>query len=152
MKASQIQGMGSRFIKAIDLLNADTDEYHEISITIDRCVIEQVGQGGDQKPVLYFTELKKAMTLNKTNLTTLATNLGDETDDWSGQKVTLYVTQEPFNGQVYDVVRVKPRPRRPSGTASVSDTTRARRTLAAPPTPTPAAAEVKGFDPDEIPF
>lgn len=145
MRASQM--FPSRNLKAIDLLNPETNEYREATLTVDFCKVEPVGadQNGDQKPMLHFRETKKILPLNKTNLMTLASNLGDETDEWDGQRVTLYVTQEPFNGQVYDVVRVKPKPRTGAKTAAAAKT---------PPLAVVGAkpSEDKGFDPDEIPF
>lgn len=141
MRASQM--FPSRFLKSVDLVNPETEEFREANLTIESFAIEEVGQDGDQKPVLHFTETKKALTLNKTNLTTLANNIGDETDNWPGQRVTLYVTQDTYGGQTYDVVRVKAKPKGVAArTAAVAESAR-------PAKPAPAKGT---FDPDEIPF
>lgn len=134
----------SRFIKAVDLMNTETNEYREATLTVTECLVEPVGQDGDQKPVLHFNETKKMLPLNKTNLMTCASNLGDETDEWGGQKVTLYVTQEAFNGQTYDVVRVKPKPK---GRARTAETVPVPASIG-----TVGSKSKDGFDPDEIPF
>lgn len=48
------------------------------------------GRGGQQtKPCLHFKESAKKMVLNKTNAKTLAGELGPETDDWIGARVTI---------------------------------------------------------------
>ena len=68
-----------------------------------------VGQGeeAERKWVVYFNEVNKGLVLNKTNATSLAACLGDDTDEWEGQRVVLYPTEVNFSGRMVEAIRVK---------------------------------------------
>lgn len=93
----------SKWLTAADL------EDEDMVVTIKSLETESIGQKGDEedKPVLYFRELAKGLVLNKTNVTTIAKLLGDETNDWYGKKITLFPTQVDFQGKQVDAIRVK---------------------------------------------
>ncbi len=63
-----------------------------------------------QKIVLYFIGLKKAMPLNMTNFDAVADICGDDTEFWPGQKIELYPTTTQMGGKTVDCVRIR-RPR-----------------------------------------
>jgi hypothetical protein len=55
-----------------------------------------------------FNEFQKPMVLNVTNLKRLAKALGDDTDDWIGKQVILYVDPDiEFGGNVVGGLRIK---------------------------------------------
>ena len=63
-----------------------------IALTISAVSLENMnsGKGGAQtKPCLHFKERSKLMVLNKTNAKMLAGELGPETDNWIGARVTI---------------------------------------------------------------
>ncbi len=70
-----------------DMIGANT-----ITLTISGFSQEKMnsGRGGEQlKPCLHFKERSKLMVLNKTNAKMLAGELGPETDNWIGARVTI---------------------------------------------------------------
>ena len=93
----------SRFVRAADLKGTDS------TVTISRVVMESLGHGpdADSKPVVYFTDRKKALVLNRTNSAAIAKLYGSETEDWVGKSITLYPTETSFRGQQVPCVRVR---------------------------------------------
>ena len=63
-----------------------------ITLTISSVTLENMnsGKGGAQtKPCLHFAERNKLMVLNKTNAKLIAGELGPETENWKGARVTI---------------------------------------------------------------
>jgi len=61
---------------------------------IERIVIETLGQGDDQeiKPVMYFSSgPPKPMVVNNTNWTNVEAVYGDESDNWIGKTIEVWV-------------------------------------------------------------
>lgn len=55
-----------------------------------------------------FQEFAKPMVLNVTNLKRLAKALGDDTDEWMGKQVVIYVDPDiEFGGNVVGGIRIK---------------------------------------------
>jgi hypothetical protein len=93
----------SRYLAA-----ADVEELGgEVTYAIRRVVMEQVGQPKEDKAVVYFRQHKKGLVLNQTNNTRLISSLGDESDDWIGQNITLTVEQVPFQNKIVPAIRVR---------------------------------------------
>jgi hypothetical protein len=107
--------------------------------TIKGVELEAMQQSSDTKWVLYFREHAKGMVLNTTTIRVLEQAFGDDSNDWIGQKVMVYVDPNvSFQGRVVGGLRL----RGPS-----------KKAKAAPP-PTvvqQAAATDEHFD-DDIPF
>lgn len=66
-----------------------------LTLTISSCVLETMSSGAfsasELKPVVYFSEIKKGVVLNKTLAFQIAEILGTkETEQWAGKPVTLY--------------------------------------------------------------
>ena len=62
----------------------------------------------DYKWTIKFNEFAKPMVLNVTNLKRMAKALGDDTDDWIGNQVILFVDPDiEFGGNVVGGLRVK---------------------------------------------
>ena len=88
-------------------------------LTIRFFKIEEVGQDGQEKPVLYFNEETPGLVLNKTNSNIVSSVYGYETDEWVGKPLELYKDLVPFNGQIVAGIRVRippsPAPAGPKG-------------------------------------
>jgi hypothetical protein len=93
----------SRFLRAADIARAGG----EVDVVIDHVVVEEIGPDRDEKPVMYFRGRRQGLVLNKTNAARLAGSLGEEVDDWGGQRITLAVEQVPFGREIVDSVRVR---------------------------------------------
>lgn len=103
MRASDM--IESKYLKQADLKG------EEVIVTVER-----LGQGNvamDDKPeeikwMVKFKEFSKPMVLNSTNIRTLERLLGDETDDWVGKEVVLYVDENvSFGGELVGGLRLK---------------------------------------------
>jgi len=89
----------SNFLKAADLNGAQP------TVTISHIKTEEIGE--DRKMVLYFVGKEKGVVLNKTNATNIAAAYGPETDDWTGQKVTLFSSWVDFQGKSVEAIRIR---------------------------------------------
>lgn len=86
-------------------LKTDDVDRKGLELTITDVTEEEIVRG-EEKLVLYFEELDKGLPLNKTNATTLAEDLGDDTDDWRGAKVLLRREKTIYQGKKLDCLRV----------------------------------------------
>ena len=67
------------------------------------------GQEPKIKWSIAFEELDKPMVANKTNLKRIAKILGEESDEWIGQRICLYFDEEvEFGGEQVGGIRVRP--------------------------------------------
>lgn len=67
------------------------------------------GDDGQQKWVLYFREEQKGMALNVTTIRVLEKAFGDDSDNWVGKKVKVYVDPNvSFGGRVVGGLRLMP--------------------------------------------
>ena len=67
------------------------------------------GEEAEFKWLIRFSELPKPMVLNSTNIKRLARACGsDDTDDWTGKKVVVYVDPDvEFGGNVVGGLRIR---------------------------------------------
>jgi hypothetical protein len=94
----------SKYLKESDLNGAQP------IVTIDRVVMENIGQGSNQenKPIVYFQGKSKGLVLNKTNGTMISRIAGTpDTDRWKGIKVRLVSAEVEFQGQPVSAIRVR---------------------------------------------
>lgn len=127
----------SNYLKA-----ADIDD--DVVVTILEIKEEEIGD--DAKHVVYFNELEKGLVLNKTNAESIATTTGsDDTDNWPGQKITLFATTVSFQGKPVEAIRVKLR--KPKTQGKTTNKPMPQRTLA-----TAAAANNDTIDDSDVPF
>lgn len=99
MKGSDV--FPSKWLKADDLGE------DEPTFTITRVVMEEISNT-EQKPVIYFKGQKKGMVCNKTNWNRIAyIHKSDDSDDWPGKAITLYVELVDMQGQMKPAIRVK---------------------------------------------
>lgn len=120
----------SRFLKATDL------QGKEYELVMSHVEIVDVGDS-EHKPVLYFARTEKGLVLNKTNAEMIALMYGDETDLWSGHKITIKPDKVQFGGRIVDAIRIVWKQHAPAGPASPLAGATAP---TAPATPTPAKA------------
>ena len=80
----------SRWMKAADL-----DEREELLLRIKDVTEEPVGTGKEKEAKLcvWFNNHKQGLLLNKTNNRTLRGAFGDETDEWVGKRVVVFVVE-----------------------------------------------------------
>ena len=110
-----------------------SDVHGESVVTIQKVGKANVAREGDEpeyKWLIRLEEFSKAMVLNSTNIKRLAKACGsDDTDDWIGKQVTLYVDPDiEFAGNVVGGLRFrgqapapKTRQQMPRQTGAVGD-------------------------------
>ena len=145
----------SRFFRAEDL-------QEEKLLKIKEVTEEMVGQGADQeqKLVVWFTNSKKGLPLNRTNNRTIRGAYGDETPGWPGKIIALYPTQAPFRGKMVGALRVRIPPKENTSVttgpqpAPKSPPTKAAAKAAAKPAPAlePEPGPEVELDDDEVDF
>jgi hypothetical protein len=103
----------SKFLKKEDL---DYDNGNLVTIAkIEQQNVALQDSEEDLKWCMYFKEFKKPMVLNSTNiqLTVKATGT-DETDEWIGKKIVIYVDDNvSFGGKLVGGIRIR-RAKQPS--------------------------------------
>lgn len=129
----------SEMIVSKFLRKEDFDE--DRVLTIKGVKLEDMpGDSGDQKWVLYFREEAKGMALNVTTIRVLEQAFGDDTDQWVGNRVMVYVDPNvSFGGKVVGGLRLRTPKKGPKAPAAPA------------PAPAPVAAGNPDFD-DDIPF
>jgi hypothetical protein len=92
----------SKFLRAEDLTEEKT-------LRIKRVTEEMVGQGADQsqKLVVWFTNSKKGLALNRTNNRTIRGAYGDDTANWAGKPIVVFPTKADFRGRLVGALRVR---------------------------------------------
>lgn len=101
-------------------LKGDQIGDRKVVVAIQRIEMEEVGRKKEQLPVLYFTGKDLGMVCNRTNWRTLTTMLGEETDDWIGQRITLYTAPVEFEGETTMALRIMPKKPTPPGAKAVA--------------------------------
>lgn len=100
MKSSDV--FPSKWLSAADLGDK------EPTVTIDRVLMEEISKG-ERKPVIYFRGATKGLVCNKTNWNRIAyITKAEDSDEWGGKTVTLYVELVDMQGQMKPAIRVKP--------------------------------------------
>jgi hypothetical protein len=91
MRVSQVYVSNSDWLKAADL----NGPANVTIVGVEMHTFDQKDEHGNTKKkdqlVLLFDGWDKKLGLNATNATTIAQQLGDETDNWAGHTITLYV-------------------------------------------------------------
>jgi hypothetical protein len=92
----------SRFFKAEDVT---TDKKLKIKAITE----EEVGIGNDKerKLVVWFTNDKRGLVLNRVNNRTIRGAYGDVCDGWIGKDIVLFPTQAEFRGTMKPALRVR---------------------------------------------
>jgi len=131
----------SRFLKAQDLT---VEKKFKIKSVSEEAV--GVGKDKENKLVLWFTNDKRGMVMNKTNIRTLRGPFGDNCESWIGKIIVIYPTMSDFRGTMTPCLRVRiPPPKEGNGQVAAANP-------APPPPPAmlPAAMDVDPDLDDEI--
>ena len=94
-----LKSFASKLLKSADL------EDDEFTLVISKVETETVGD--QEKPVLYFQDSKRALSLNKTNAVEIASAYGKETESWTGKSVVLYKAKTLYQGQPVNGIRIR---------------------------------------------
>jgi hypothetical protein len=97
----------SNYMRAGDLAGK------ERIVTIDRVETSTFENDGKKqsKPVVHFRYNGiKPLVCNKTNFLLIAAALGDDSDGWTGKRISLYPDMVGFKGTVQEAVRVRRAP------------------------------------------
>jgi hypothetical protein len=139
----------SRFLKASDL-----PEGRDVIVTIEKANVEDIGQGTnkDRKIVLGFKGKDKELVCNKTNANSISKIYGDETEDWIGKPISLFVMDVEYQGDLMPAIRVRPRAPAPAGARSESRGTGTPAPQAPAPRPAPVAAPAASEWDADVPF
>jgi len=124
----------TRFHKAAD---------HQTEVRLKvRAVTEEKMADGEVKLVVWFTNSKRGLVLNRVNNRTIRAAYGDAVDGWVGKIIVLFPTTAEFRGKVGPALRVRiPSPK--DGYRAAPTPTKKQ-----PPKP-PVETEVDDFDEEE---
>ena len=124
----------SKYFKAIDL-------EAEVRLKM-RAVTEEKMADGELKLVVWFTNSKRGLVLNRVNNRTIRAAYGDAVDGWVGKIIALFPTTAEFRGKVGPALRVRiPSPK--DGYRAAPTPTKKQ-----PPKP-PVETEADDFDEEE---
>lgn len=94
----------SKYVAAADL-NGKT-----VTLTIKTVTMEEMITHDNKKankPVVWFEKATKGFVLNLTNAKIIAHLYGDDTDLWTGSRISIYPTRIKAFGQMQDAIRVR---------------------------------------------
>ena len=91
--------------KSSYLRAADVEE--PLTVTIKSASLEELGEDKDEKIVVMFKELDRGLVLNRTNADYISMICeSDDTEDWPGTRLGLFVQPVSFKGKLVDSIRV----------------------------------------------
>src|SRR6516165_6957080 len=92
----------SKYFKAADLAD-------EIRLKMKNVTEEKIGLGAEQevKLVVWFTNDKHGLVLNRINNRTIRGAYGDAVDGWPGKIIVLFPTVAEFRGKMGPALRVR---------------------------------------------
>ena len=94
----------SKYLKQSDV----EDETLVTIVKVGKANVAKKDEEPEFKWLIRFTEFQKPMVLNSTNIKRIARACGDDTDDWTGKKVILYVDPDvEYAGNVVGGLRVR---------------------------------------------
>jgi hypothetical protein len=103
MKLDQL--LPSKYLKTSDL--ADGDRVVTVR-ELKKTNVARQDEAPEYKFVIFFDEFEKGLVLNATNIKRLGKYLGDDTDDWPGHQVTLYVDDNvQYGSDIVSGLRIK---------------------------------------------
>ena len=126
----------TRFLKAQDLPS-------ERKFKIKSVTVKPIGAGKDKedKLVVWFTNDKRGLVLNRTNNRTIRGAYGDDTAGWVGKIIIVFPTMAEFRGTMGPALRVRIPPPKQGSQAPKPPP---------PPPPVPASEQVVDDDDDDL--
>ncbi len=88
----------NRYTKSPFIKGEELEDGERLVLTI-KDAEEVTFPSGDTVPVLHFLETDQKLSLNKTRIKKLVELLGDDTDEWVDQKISIYPIPVQFNGK-----------------------------------------------------
>jgi len=86
-------------------LKADDLQGRTVRVTISKAEVKDFDDGN--KVVLHFQGKDKQLMTNKTNYSIITKNVGtDNTDEWAGRTISLFVKRVEFQGKLVPAIRV----------------------------------------------
>jgi hypothetical protein len=123
----------SRFLRAEDLPA-------ERKFRVKAITEEEVGEKRERKLVVWFTNDKRGLVLNKTNNRTIRGAFGDDCSGWINKIIIVFPTTAELRGKLVPALRVRiPPPKQATGNGQSQA---AAKPAPAEPPPPPAAVSV----------
>jgi len=142
----------SKYLSAADL--GGQDLIVTIKDVMSEYITDQEADEEVEKFIVLFEENPKGLMLNKTNTGTIAALYGNDTDNWIGERVTLFPTQVQYMKKMVDAIRVRTQvPRVAKTKANGNGAAKpSKATKAAAPTATTDPTPTDGANESDIPF
>jgi hypothetical protein len=126
----------SRFLSAADVPR-------EKKFRIKEATEEVIGKDPEKKLIVWFTNHKKGLVLNKTNNRTIRGAFGDPIKGWINKIIIIFPTYTDFRGNLVPALRVRiPPPKQEAMTAAPPQQPTAPAAAAPPPQRVAAVAAV----------
>jgi len=106
MKLTEVYSSSGGFLKAADITQPTTATIESYEV-----FTKDYGDGKGERSqiILSFVGKEKRLGLNFGNANDLAKLIGsDDTDDWVGKTIKLYVKTEKISNEMKDVIRIWP--------------------------------------------
>lgn len=96
----------STYLKAEDFAEGEEKELAISKVTLEEMTARD--QSKENKPVLHFKDFDKQIVVNATNWKRIVQVTGqDDSDNWTGKKITLYTEIVDAFGEMKPAIRVK---------------------------------------------
>jgi hypothetical protein len=96
--------MPSKYLKTSDFREPKVVTVKELK----KANVARQDQEPEYKFIAFFEEVEKGLVLNKTNIKRLGKYLGDDTDDWPGGKVEIYVDENvTYGSDIVEGLRIR---------------------------------------------
>ena len=105
----------SNYFRAEDLAG-------DLKLRVKNVTVETIGQGADkqQKLVVWFTNDKRGLVLNRVNNRTLRSAFGDDTAGWAGKIIIIFPMMVEMRGKMVPGLRVRIPPPKHGGQAAAT--------------------------------
>ena len=89
----------TKYMKAAEL----NGQIHTLNVSH----IEAAEVGGEQKPIVHFSDTDKLLVLNKTNALVIAKRHGTDMATWKNFPLEVYPENVTFKGSIVEAIRVR---------------------------------------------
>jgi hypothetical protein len=134
----------SKYLKSDDL-------EREKKFRIKAVTEEEIGEKKEKKLVVWFTNDKRGLVLNRVNNRTIRGAYGDDTAAWPGKIIAVFPAMAEFRGKMGPALRLRiPPPKQPTAIASVPQPASPSGNGAAAASPAPAAPVDPELEPEPV--
>jgi hypothetical protein len=100
----------NEYLKSRFLKQSDFPEPEHVQISrFEETDVAKPGERPELKPVVWFAGHDRPLVLNSTNLRRIIKSFGDETDQWIGRELEIFVDDNvEYAGQIVGGLRVRP--------------------------------------------